>query len=536
LLEEVKNENNRLTEQLVEASLESAQNFESFSNDRNALWNLTQELRSRVQAEQTERQHCTAMLTSTQEALERLATENVQLAEELMRSRASEQHIKSGAALPEKTVNALWTVHQREISRLRSEIQQRVQECEHLRQFVRQQATQANATILEMARRNLELEEKFSEACRALEEHGLTPPALTASDTLPTLAATVPATPPPSSFPGIAVSQCVTTPRGGGSERRSSSLPPSLGGRPRDEADANTVRNACDVHATTIITNNATRADKDAENHDVARTATAAATAATEAANTATRAANAAAAAAAAAAQSESFARAELLARFDGGDGSLNGFAHSFLASSDTSANASSSVFRTSIDSQRGYDRRAEASHAQTAVRRSHSAGAISQLQTSVTSAASAGEQLSSISKLAEARDVRRRRAGHQQLHSSRVSAGGSDSAAENSVLTPAVGSSTPALLTPDSSAAAIGSGPAELPSEYWGRSPRSPFMGVDARYTGRGMSAHAVSHRPPRRSLTGSSARKSDRLQNDLDILSVEMRRVQQRALLAAQ
>jgi hypothetical protein len=74
------------------------------------------------------------------------------------------------------------------------------------------------------------------------------------------------------------------------------------------------------------------------------------------------------------------------------------------------------------------------------------------------------------------------------------------------------------------------------LPSEYWGRSPRSPFMGVDARYTGRGMSAHAVSHRPPRRSLTGSSARKSDRLQNDLDILSVEMRRVQQRALLAAQ
>merc|ERR1712061_590881 len=82
----------------------------------------------------------------------------------------------ASSPLPDKTIDALWTVHRRETGRLRFEVQQRLQELEQMRRFVSQQATQANATILEMARRNLELEDRLREACRLLEEHGLRPP------------------------------------------------------------------------------------------------------------------------------------------------------------------------------------------------------------------------------------------------------------------------------------------------------------------------------------------------------------------------
>merc|ERR1719408_53349 len=54
-IDALKSENNRLTEQLVEQSLETAQHFESFSNDRNALLVFSQELRQQLQQEQIER-------------------------------------------------------------------------------------------------------------------------------------------------------------------------------------------------------------------------------------------------------------------------------------------------------------------------------------------------------------------------------------------------------------------------------------------------------------------------------------------------
>merc|ERR1719324_701060 len=84
-VDQLKSENNRLTEQLVEASLTSAQNFESFSNDRNALWRFAQDLRQRVQSEQLERARCEALLSSTREALEKLRAENLQMSEDLLR-------------------------------------------------------------------------------------------------------------------------------------------------------------------------------------------------------------------------------------------------------------------------------------------------------------------------------------------------------------------------------------------------------------------------------------------------------------------
>merc|ERR1711970_1381081 len=144
------------------------------------------------------------------------------MAEDLMRSRSGEHGVaparpvstsfNAATTMPDKTVDALWNVHRREVAKLRSDVQQRAQECEQMRGFVRNQATQANATILEMARRNLELEQKLSEACRHLEEHGLAAP------TPPTPAGE------PAAVPDLAATATLentTWPAGNRAERRS---------------------------------------------------------------------------------------------------------------------------------------------------------------------------------------------------------------------------------------------------------------------------------------------------------------------------
>eukprot|EP00929_Paragymnodinium_shiwhaense_P102352 TRINITY_DN65565_c0_g1_i1.p1 TRINITY_DN65565_c0_g1~~TRINITY_DN65565_c0_g1_i1.p1 ORF type:complete len:655 (+),score=168.76 TRINITY_DN65565_c0_g1_i1:124-2088(+) len=247
-ISQLQSENNRLTEQLVEASLESALHFESFSNDRNALWRLAQELRQKVQSEQAERVKYATMLKTAQEAIDRLAEENLQLAEALVRQQtaansastvssslaaspagsappaacglaAAAPHaahaplqaaaspaapslaassptagaqpeaspisveaspsaghlaVKTGAA-PTPAAAALGNDAQpcsSDLQKYRSEAQALAKECGDLRQFIKQQSEQANATILELARRNLELEERVQVLSRRCPEAG----------------------------------------------------------------------------------------------------------------------------------------------------------------------------------------------------------------------------------------------------------------------------------------------------------------------------------------------------------------------------
>jgi len=166
---ELKTENNRLTEQLVEASLESVQNFESFSQDRNLLLQFSQELRQEMQCEAQDRARCDALLTATEEELEQLAAENLHMAETIMQSRATECPASS---LSQSSVDTLWTIHTREMRRLQQELDHRTQECEQLRWCMEQQTEQANTTILEMAKRNLDLEDQLKDAIRRLDLHG----------------------------------------------------------------------------------------------------------------------------------------------------------------------------------------------------------------------------------------------------------------------------------------------------------------------------------------------------------------------------
>mmetsp|Transcript_9321 Transcript_9321/g.16827 ORF Transcript_9321/g.16827 Transcript_9321/m.16827 type:complete len:583 (-) Transcript_9321:41-1789(-) len=178
-LDQLKSENNRLTEQLVEASLESVQKFESFSNDRNALLQLAQDLRHQVHSEQAERTKCAAILSATQDALEALAAENVRITEEVLRSRpqpsvdgvsasrsadlapqlqASEETPCLGSArhCPE--------VPDQDSGQLRQELMRKTEEAMKLRQLIHEQTSKANATILDMARRNVNLEKQLQEA------------------------------------------------------------------------------------------------------------------------------------------------------------------------------------------------------------------------------------------------------------------------------------------------------------------------------------------------------------------------------------
>mmetsp|Transcript_10635 Transcript_10635/g.19021 ORF Transcript_10635/g.19021 Transcript_10635/m.19021 type:complete len:253 (-) Transcript_10635:120-878(-) len=60
--------------------------------------------------------------------------------------------------------------------------------------------------------------------------------------------------------------------------------------------------------------------------------------------------------------------------------------------------------------------------------------------------------------------------------------------------------------------------------------SPRSPFLGMDGRYTGRGVKPSFTTRR------SGSAHRRSEQLQRNLDVMSLEMKRMQQRAKLAAE
>lgn len=174
-IEQLKNENNFLTEKLVEASMESAQNIESFSNNRNELLRIAQDLREKLQNEKAENARCSAMLTSAQETVEQLAAEKLHLAENLAYYHSDDS---MPLQFPSKTMDAPRSVHRHESGKLHLAVEQQTEECKELRRLAVLQAAQANATILDMARRNLELEDGFYEACRILEQHGLQGPRL----------------------------------------------------------------------------------------------------------------------------------------------------------------------------------------------------------------------------------------------------------------------------------------------------------------------------------------------------------------------
>lgn len=140
--------------------MESAQHFESFSNDRNALCQLGLELRQRLQTEQAERARSAVLLTAAQEALEKLAAENAHMSEHLMWQHSTDAQ-SSSPKPPGTAADVLWDAHQRESQRYRQLADERTQECERLRKFVREQTAQANSTIMDMARRNLELEDQL---------------------------------------------------------------------------------------------------------------------------------------------------------------------------------------------------------------------------------------------------------------------------------------------------------------------------------------------------------------------------------------
>lgn len=173
-VEELRSENNFLTEQLVEASMESAQSLESFSNNRTTLWRLIQDLRQKLHLEQTAHAESRELLASAQEALDKAAAENSQLAERLLRR-------APGEALPARgpdaeAAEALRAAQEEQMERLQRDAEQRARESEDLRRYVWQAAEQANSTILDLARRNLELERGFEEACGTLQQHGLPAP------------------------------------------------------------------------------------------------------------------------------------------------------------------------------------------------------------------------------------------------------------------------------------------------------------------------------------------------------------------------
>mmetsp|Transcript_10089 Transcript_10089/g.19462 ORF Transcript_10089/g.19462 Transcript_10089/m.19462 type:complete len:602 (-) Transcript_10089:20-1825(-) len=160
-VDRLREENNFLTEQLVEASMESAQNQECISKTRNALWRLAQDLRQRLHSGQAEQLSWSELLSSTQEALERLAAD--QLQQSHGSARCWLEKLASAGNLPGKESAALQKAHERETRKLR-------QECEQLRVHVRKSMEQANSTIMAMARRNLELEEELREAHSLLKE------------------------------------------------------------------------------------------------------------------------------------------------------------------------------------------------------------------------------------------------------------------------------------------------------------------------------------------------------------------------------
>lgn len=153
----LKNENHRLTEQLVEASLESVQSFASFSNDRHALLQVAQDLKLRVQKEQAER----LQLSTIHNSVEKLAEQNLLLAERLMHCQSRPPSPMPGGG---GSIEALLAAQRREIGELRREVEEHTKEREQLQQFIKQQTAQANATIMELARRNLELEEGLRRA------------------------------------------------------------------------------------------------------------------------------------------------------------------------------------------------------------------------------------------------------------------------------------------------------------------------------------------------------------------------------------
>jgi len=160
-VDQLRDENNFLTEQLVEASMESAQNQETISKTRNALWRLAQDLRQRLHGGQSEQMSWSKLLSSTQEALERLASEPMQQSDDA--ARCWLEKLASVGNMQGRESAALQLAHERETRKLR-------QQCEQLRAHVRKATEEANATILSMARRNLELEEELRQARSLLKE------------------------------------------------------------------------------------------------------------------------------------------------------------------------------------------------------------------------------------------------------------------------------------------------------------------------------------------------------------------------------
>lgn len=402
--------------------------------------------------------------------------------------------------------------------------------------------------------------------------------------------AAVPMTAPPSE--GLPMSSFAngngSWPPSSGSVRRSSSVPTRLSGGASGNNQASAAYVAQSSAEASLRT--ARAENKDSGESEDARTATAAASAATAAAKAATQAANAAAAAAAAAAQSESYAR-ESYARLGGSmeAASLEGAANSFLGNCDSPATLAASAqpawrAQQQLDSQRSRGvrspqlspesaRRGQRPRAATppsggAVRRHLATPQRSQREANpggsaqshweqdvigsrggyASNGAAEREMYSpqSVGSLrsVEGNHVEPRQRGNvyamrpSNAPSSRaptVPASGvcSDGGREDALPQAALDMTAPILST--LSAASAGA-TAELHADQWSSPPRSPFIGVDARYTGRGVALPASNHRPTRGNSAGTSARRTDRLQRDLDVVSAEMRRVQQAALLAAQ
>jgi hypothetical protein len=167
-------ENNRLTEEVVELSLINARNSEAFSNDRNALMCQMQDLRQQLRAEQAERVRCTSLLAATQEALQAthamssvrgVSSDSVDQIDRphsgvlLTSSRALHDLEAEQGALAENLAGP----HAEGANVLTGELSKRTMECEALQEVVAQQTLKANATILELAKRNLELERRLQE-------------------------------------------------------------------------------------------------------------------------------------------------------------------------------------------------------------------------------------------------------------------------------------------------------------------------------------------------------------------------------------
>lgn len=135
----LRSENNLLTERLVEASMESAQHLEALSSSHDELRRTVHRLRSELEEETAKRSSCETQLKAAEQAIKDL------------------QENGSGAAGSE-TVFADGIDSVRELQRLRERAQCHAAEKQQLRELVEKRTLEANATIMELAQRNKDLE------------------------------------------------------------------------------------------------------------------------------------------------------------------------------------------------------------------------------------------------------------------------------------------------------------------------------------------------------------------------------------------